>query len=247
MLQRHLHFKIIITGLLILILGIAALPVNGMVATAPSTQGVKITPIGNPTWKPVDFHLFSAPVGTAESGYVEFNETMQALLPPPNHVWFDGLGVGPGAPHQPPYTSELAAGVAALGYHEGVQFNLNEFSNGMGVWVVWMNIPAPGATGSSPDFTSGPIIPNSLFPIHQEGNDYHNGRFFSFMASFDVPTLEPFGFNVDGHSHFPVFFADNADFGPPGAKLNGNYKYVFTQVDVTGNGWKIEANFTVTP
>ena len=178
MLQRNFHFKIIITGLLVLILGIAALPVNGTVATAPSTQGVKITPIGSPTWKPVDFHLFSAPVGTAESGYVEFNETMQALLPPPNHVWIDGLGVGPGAAHQPPYTSELAAGVAAQGYHQGVQFSTSEFSNGMGVWVVWMNVPAPGGTGSSPDFDSGPIIPNSLFPIHQEGNDYHNGSVF---------------------------------------------------------------------
>ncbi|HEX9091755.1 MAG TPA: hypothetical protein VF831_09715 [Anaerolineales bacterium] len=247
MFARKLNGKLLITALLILVLGIAALPVNGTAGVAPPTQGVKLSPIGSPTWKPVDFHVFSAPVGTAESGYVEFNETMQAILPPPNHVWIDGLGIGPGAAHQPPYTSELAAGVAAQGYHQGVQFSTGEFSEGMGVWVVWMNVPAPGVTGSSPDFTSGPIIPNSLFPIHQEGNDYHNGAFFSFLGGFDVPALTQFGFDVDGSSHFPVFFADNADFGPPGAKLNGEYRYVITEVDASGNGWKIEAHFTVAP
>ena len=247
MFKRSLHQKIVITAVMILIIVIGALPVNVMAATPPPTLGVKISPIGNPTWRPVDFHLFSAPVGTAESGYAEFGETMLALLPPPNHVANPFLGVGPGAPHQPPYDSELAAGVTALGFHEGVQFRTAEFSNGMGVWVVWMNIPAPGITGSSPDFVSGPIIPNSLFPIHDEGNDYHNGAFFSFMGSFDVPALDQIGFNVDGHSHFPVFFADNADFGPPGANLNGSYQYQFTIVDATGNGWRIEAHFTVTP
>jgi hypothetical protein len=132
-----------------------------------------------------------------------------------------------------------------------VRFNSTEFSNGNGVWLVWMNVPAPGTTGSSPDFASGSIIPNSLFPIHVEGVTSHNGRPFDpFLANFDVPALDqnldpPFA--VDGHSHFPVFIADNADFGPPGTRLNGSYRYLLTMTDTTGRGWRIKAHFAVAP
>ena len=206
--------------------------------------------MGNPTWKPADLHLFSAPVGTADTGYAEFGETALAILPPPNHVFNPTLLVGPGAPHQPPYTSEMAQGVAALGYHQGVRFSRSEFSNGMGVWLTWMTVPAPGTAGSSPDFDSGPIIPNSLFPIHVEGVSLHNGQMFNpWLASFDVPALDQIDppFLVDGSSHFPVHIADNADFGPPGAKLRGSYVFRLQITDATGNGWKVEAHFAVGP
>jgi hypothetical protein len=53
-------------------------------------------------------HLFSAPIGTAASGYAEFGETLAALLPPPNHRPHPDLGIGPGDPHSPP----LRPGVA---------------------------------------------------------------------------------------------------------------------------------------
>ncbi len=245
--QHRFHLKVIFTSFLVFIVMSGTLPISAMAATQPVARGVKITPIGSPTWKPVDFHLFSAPIGTAESGYVEFNETMQAVLPPPKHVWIDGLGIGPGAPHQPPYTSELAAGVAAQGYHEGVQFSKSEFSNGMGIYLVFMNVPNPGTTGSSPDFESGPIMANDLFPFAGEGNNYHNGAHFSFLGSITVPPLTNFDFDVDGSSHFPVFWADNADFGPAGARLEGSYTFVTTLVDSTGNGWNIQAHFTVAP
>jgi hypothetical protein len=229
----------------------AVLPATVALAAPPPAQGVRITPIGAPTWKPVDFHLFSAPLGTAQSGYVEFLETMLALLPPPNHVFNPDLGgVGPGAPHAPPYDSELADGVSDLGFDEGVRFARSEFSQGEGVWLAWMNVPAPGTTGSSPDFASGPIIPNSLFPIHFRGFNVHNGKPFSFLGEADVPpldaNLDP-PFNVDGHSHFPVFFADNADFGPPGAKLRGSYEFQIVITDQLGNGWRITAHFAIAP
>lgn len=215
----------------------------------PLLQGVKITPIGTPTWKPVDFHLFSAPVGTADSGYVEFFNTTLSLLPPPNHLPHPALGVGPGAPHQPPYDSEFAANVAALGYQDAVRFNRSQFSNGNGVYLVWMNVPFPGTTGSSPDFASGPIIPNSLFPIHVSAVDVHNGKLFSNAADFDTPALDTIDppFFVDGHSHFPVFIADNADFGPAGANLLGSYDYRIVMTDSSGNGWLIRAHFEVAP
>lgn len=224
--------------------------VAGTWAAPPPAQGVRATPIGTPTWQPVDFHLFSAPIGTAASGYAEFATTALGLLPPPTHVFHPALLVGPGVAHAPPYDAEVAAGVAANGYREGVRFGQAEFSDGMGIWLVWMNVPAPGSIGSSPDSASGPIIPNSVFPITFSAFNFHNGKEFSFVGGGSVPpldgSLDP-PFSVDGHSHFPFFLADNADFGPAGAKLRGSYRMVITMVDATGSGWSIEAHFAVAP
>jgi hypothetical protein len=144
----------------------------------------------------------------------------------------------------------MGQGIAALEYHQGVQFNRSEFSNGMGVWLTWMTVPATSTTGSSPDFDSGPIIANSLFPIHVEGVTEHNGQMFNQgLASFDVPALDQLDppFLVDGSSHFPVYIADNADFGPPGANLRGSYVFRIQITDATGNGWQVEAHFAVGP
>jgi hypothetical protein len=246
------RLKLLRSALLIL-MGVATvvLPTVPLSAGPPTAQGVRLTPIGSPTWKPVDFHLFSAPVGTPASGFAEFLTTVLALLPPPNHEFHPALGVGPGAPHPPPYDSELANGVAVQGFREAVRFSTSEFSDGQGVILAWMNVPAPGRMGSSPDFASGPIIPNALFPIQVSGTTFHNGKQFSaFLVDFAVPKLDSHldpPFNVDGHSHFPFFVAENADFGPPGAKLLGSYSYHITMIDQSGNGWRVEAHFAVAP
>jgi len=235
---------------LLVIAILLAMPVAGASAAPPPVLGVRVARIGAPTWKPADLHLFSAPIGTADTGYAEFAETALAILPPPNHVYNPALLVGPGDAHQGPYTTEMGQGIAALGYHQGVQFNRSEFSNGMGVWLTWMMVPAPGTTGSSPDFDSGPIIPNNLFPIHVEGYTLRNGQTSNpWLASFDVPALDQLDppFLVDGSSHFPVYIADNADFGPPGAKLRGSYVFRIQITDVTGNGWQVTAHFAVGP
>jgi len=235
---------------LVVVAILVALPVGGASAAPPPVQGVRMTPIGTPTWKPADLHMFSAPIGTADSGYAEFGETALAILPPPNHIFNSTLLVGPGAPHQPPYDTEMGDGIAAMGLHHGVQFGSGEFSSGMGVWLTWMTVPAPGSTGSSPDFDSGPIIPNSLFPIRVEGASLHNGQMFDqWLAFFDVPALDELDppFLVDGSSHFPVYIADNADFGPPGANLRGSYVFRIQITDATGNGWQVEAHFAVGP
>jgi hypothetical protein len=122
----------------------------------------------------------------------------------------------------------LAKGVAAQGYLEGVKFSESEFSDGMGVWATWMAVPAPGVIGSSRDFSAGPIIPNTLFPIHVLGTATHHGAMFSKIAEFNVPALDnrltpPF--DVDGSSHTPFFFADNADFALTDGNLRGSYQW----------------------
>jgi hypothetical protein len=217
-------------------------------ASGPSPDlGVHLTRVGDPIWKPVDFHMFSAPLGTAESGYVEFMETTLGLLPEPYHTLHPELGVGPGTAHNPPYDQEMADGVAAQGYRETMRFRPPEFRKGMGVWTAWMNVPDPGTTGSSPDFGSGPIIPNELFPIHVTANSTRNGAPYSAVFDGYVPALDAVNppFLVDGHSHFPFFLADNADFGPPGTQVNGTYQWNVTMRDSAGNGWDIQVDFII--
>lgn len=236
---------ILVTFAVIAIL--VALPVGSASAAPPPVQGVRLTPIGNPIWTPVDVHLSSLEIGTWGTGFAEFYANIQAILPPPNHSWHDALAVGPGQPHQPPYDTEMGEGIANLGLHEGVQFSPDEFSNGMGVMVSWMTVPAPGTTGSSPDFSSGPIIPNSLFPIQVRGIAYHNNRLFDpWLAYTDVPALDQIvpPFLVDGHSHFPMFVATNADLGLQ-SKLEGSYTYKIEMIDTSGNGWQIDVHFAV--
>ena len=66
-------------------------------------------------------------------------------------------------------------------------------------------------------------------------------------ATFDVPALDDVDppFLVDGHSHFPVFIADNADFGPSGTPLPGSYTYDLIMLDNSGSGWSIVVSFVI--
>jgi len=93
------------------------------------------------------------------------------------------------------------------------------------------------------------IIPNSLFPIHVDGITYRDGEVFNpLLFSGDVLALDDQlspPFDVDGHSHFPLFIADNADFGASGVSLPGDYTYEITMLDSAGEGWSIEVSFVV--
>ena len=180
---------------------------------------------------------------------MEFGTTQATLLPEPNHAEHPDLGIGPGAPHGPSYRHEISDGVANAGYETGRCFTPEQFSEGAGIYAVWMVVPDGRRTiGSSPDFARGPIIPNDLFPIHVHAASYRNGQpFATETATFDVPALDDVDppFLVDGHSHLPVFIADNADFGPPGTPLPGSYTYDIIMLDNTGSGWSIIVSFVI--
>jgi len=213
---------------------------------------VTMMPIGRPVWRPVDAHVFAAPIGTAEDGYAGFAATAQAILPPPHHLLHQQLLIGPGAPHRGPYTAEIGHGVRASGLLEGSMFRSADFVNGQGIYLAWMNVPSPGTPGSSPDFAVGRVIPNVLFPIRVAGNALRNGSSYDpYIGTFDVPPINDPGltpsFDVDGHSHFPVIYADNSDFGPPGTAIVGLYTYDVVMTDRSGSGWHIQAHFVVLP
>jgi hypothetical protein len=224
---------------------------TALIVTGVSTAAradVIVTPVGSPLFVAADFHLFAAPIGTAASGYAEFSETQQSILPPPNHVLNTTLGIGPGDPHAGPYDHEMADGVAANGYIEGTTFTTEQYSNGSGVYFVFMLLPSTGSpTGSSPDFASGPILANAVFPLTISGVTFTNGTLNDPLAEFALPAINLVdGFEtLDGYSHIPFFFADNFDFAS--RPVTGGYEYRVSILDGSGNGYNIVAGFDVVP
>ncbi len=237
--------------LVLFILATTLVAASFVSADGAPERGIRIQRIGNPTWKPVDFHLVAGEIGTLDTGFDQFGPTISAMLPPPNHL-LGPCGVCPGDPHASPYDTEFAEGIAASGFHEGVLFNKEEMMPGNGVFVTFMIVPRPNApNGSSPDSASGPVIPHSVFPIHFDSKAFLDGRSFDpFLAIFDVPTLDDFGFSgYDGHSHIPIFIVTNDELrelaGRPPVNLEGHYLYRINITDETGQGYRIKARFRV--
>ena len=209
------------------------------------------TPVGTPAWQPTDIHLFVAPIGSAPN-FEGVLTSLQAVLPEPNHRFHPDLFIGPGDPHNGPYTSELAGGLAISGFQEKTIFDASDFGGTNGIYLAMMNVPGfgivPPAQGSSPDFASGPIIPNSLFPITVIGTTFRNGGALPAFSTTQVPPLDGSlnpPFNVNGHSHFPQFYIDNADFN--GVDAEGTYLYSVSLRDTAGNGWDVSVPFQVVP
>jgi hypothetical protein len=220
----------------------------GIALPTCAQPGITVTPVGSPTWTPTDFHIFSNDLSTADP-VTDFFNTISSLLPPPNHQPHPDLGIGPGSPHGPPYDTELSDGMVANNYMDSQLFGPADFDGQPnGVYFVFMNIPSPGAVGSSPDFAAGPIIPNSLFPISVAAPFFHEGVEVA-VDAFAVPPLDnnlnpPF--NVDGFSHFPLFFGWNSSF-LAGTPLTGNFEWRVSMRDQQVNGYDIIAPFNVVP
>jgi hypothetical protein len=223
----------------------AALAGLGISSSFAVAQPVTATPVGNPIWKPFDFHVFTAPASSDE----EFFGTNNSLLPSPNHQPHDDLIVGPGIAHAGPYDTELAQGVTASGYREGPIFSVDDFSGAPnGVYFVWMNVPNPGTTGSSPDYASGPIIPNTIFPLSTVVEIVRNGEVVD-GGAFDAAALDGSlnpPFSVDGYSHQPFFLEEDLTF-LPGLAAIGQYAFQVRMIDQQGHGWQIVAPFQVVP
>ena len=71
------------------------------------------------------------------------------MLPSPNHEPHNQLFIGPGAPHSPPYDTEIADGLASAGIIAKNVFTPNEFDLDLGtfmgeiVWTAFMIVPIP--------------------------------------------------------------------------------------------------------
>ena len=210
-------------NLLVLGLGLV-LAVGGTYSSAKG--GVTIDQIGNPLFQVVDTHIYAAPT-----------DSFPSLFP----LHFPTIVL-----HDPPYDHEFSEGLALTGFAQGASFSVAEFTDPSAVHLGYILVPTANApTGSSFDFTSGPIIPNNVFPISILGDVYQNGLPFELNA-FNISLPAQAG--ADGRSHFIVENWENSSFAPPGLpSLVGDYEYRLTIRDANNNGYNVLGQFQVIP
>ena len=228
------------------LLGVAGPAAGDTSADVPASQHVQLRPIGAPTWRPVGFQLFSAPIGTADSEYAEFGETMEALLPPPNHFRprprRGSRGGAPAAVRRRACQRRGRAGIprARPVHVAGV---LQRQRRLVGV----DERSGPRHPGFLPGLPPRTRHPERTVP-HPRVRVLHPSRErFSTLTDFDVPPLDAIDppFDVDGHSHFPGLHRRQHRFRPPDSNPFGLYIWQFEMVDQSGAGWQIEAQFVV--
>lgn len=209
--------------------------------TGPSVAGdpaIGLTKVGAPIWKPADFQLFSAPTFPHPA---EFNHVIDQLLP------LEGPGAAVYTPHAPPYDMELSTNAAAAGFVNQSVFPRNAITfDPNGVYFAMMWLPDPGITGSSRDFASGPVIPNSLFPFTSHAEMWLDG--------VKVETLQDQMVNIragdvgfDGASHRAPTQVVWYPWADSSAGPLGSHEIRWSLRDIQGNGWDMVAPFQVVP
>jgi hypothetical protein len=120
-----------------------------------------------------------------------------------------------------------------------------------------MLVPRANApNGPSPDFASGPVIPNDLFPLTVTIDVFRNGVLFEDQGVLAIPSLSTIGVATDingntvdftglNWSHLPVLGWTDLTFGPPGTDPVGDYTIVGSLRDAGGNGWDFSLPFRV--
>jgi hypothetical protein len=214
----------------VVILVVAAFTAMQPEQSAAQAPTISLTKIGSPIWRPADIQVFSAPD----------DQTTTALLRGPNDPPRDATTYT--TPHGPPYDSELSTNMAAAGFVSRSVFPREAIAhNPNAIHLALMVLPDPGITGSSRDFASGPIIPNSLFPFTSGGEMWRNGALAANFGDSQVAPFRPTDLPFEGMSHRLTFsFYWNA-----GANNLGNYEYRKSLRDAEGNGWDIVAPFRI--
>jgi hypothetical protein len=201
----------------------------GQLAAQPPE--VTLTQIGSPLWRPTDFQLFTAPADTDE----DYNSTIDMLTP------LHGPGGTAYTPHAPPYDTEVSTNAAAAGFVNRTIFPREAITaNPNGIYLAFTLRPDPGTTGSSQDFASGPVIPNSLFPLSSRVELWLNDA-LAFVLHDRLVPLRPGDVPFEGTSHrVPSQSVWNR-----GADPLGDYEFRWSQRDSQGHGWNIVVPFQV--
>jgi hypothetical protein len=216
--------------LMVAVFASAALNAGQSAAQPPA---VTLTQIGSPIWRPADFQLFSAPV-EPDAAFRATSRALEPLAP-----------LGPGepytTPHGPPYETELSTNAAGAGFVNRSLFPREAImGNPYGIFFAHLLLPDPGITGSSRDFASGPVIPNSLFPMAWSTARWKDGAVIYDPPDSPVnvrPTDQPF----EGMSHRTL----TSSLWYSGDDYLGNYEFRSSLRDTEGNGWDIVAPFRI--
>ena len=126
-----------------------------VLATAQGVRGdldVVMEPIGNPTWRPGEIHVFTS----RSDSFQNWLAVMNRISPPSEYT----------TPREPPYESVMADGLTKAGIHSLVSFGPDDIDgrpNGINMGMTLL--PDPGIIGTSVRTDSGAIIPLNLLPI----------------------------------------------------------------------------------
>lgn len=201
----------------------------------------RCTRYNNPTWKPVDWQIFSA-------AYADLESTLLTLFP--NHKPYmlnpSGKILGPGPAHPPPYDEELTTGMGLAGFTSRTEFTKAEWTAPTEITVAGLVVATDTAPlGVTPDEASGHYVDIEAAGMRSDGDLYHNGELID--AEFDswYPPLNtvPNAPEADGYSHIPLFYTESTDYIPGSA---GNYEMIVRLIDKDYNGWDIAIPFTIT-
>lgn len=220
---------------LVAVIAILGGPAGPVLADAPT---IGLTQVGSPIWRPGDFQLFTAPAAPFPDA---FFATLDALLP------LEGPGITTYTPHAGPYDIELSTNAAAAGFVNQSVFPLNAITfDPNAVYFAIMLLPDPGITGSSRDFASGPIIPNSLFPFSTQAEMWIDGVPVETLQD-GVLNLRAGDLPFDGASHRAPSQAVWYPWADPTAGPTGYHEIRWSLRDNQGNGWDMVAPFDVVP
>jgi hypothetical protein len=213
-------------------------------ASPAAPPEIGLTKVGSPIWRPGDFQLFTAPASPFPDA---FFDTLDLLLP------LEGPGITTYTPHAGPYDTELSTNAAAAGFVNQQVFPESAITlNPNGVYFVMMWLPDPGVTGSSRDFASGPVIPNSLFPFTSLAEMWLDGVKVETLQDQmlnirpDAPG-KPGDVGFDGASHRAPSQVVWYPWADSGAGPTGYHEIRWSLRDNQSNGWDIVAPFTVVP
>jgi hypothetical protein len=144
----------------------------------------------------------------------------------------------------------LSTNAAAAGFVNKSVFNESDITlSPNAVYVSMMMLPSPGVVGSSRDFASGPVIPNTALPINGNVDMYRNGVLVDRLLGSDFtmnPRAGDVGFTGASHRspNIVVWHPWDDDLAAP---AQGNYEMRWSMIDNAGNGWNMVVPFTVIP
>jgi len=216
----------------------------GSTSAGSDTVIMKLQKIGKPNWEPVCAHMFAGQCGGKADGYSKAPETVLKVTPKHQHFKTQNV-IGPKISHKGDYSTELSGGIAAAGLTSKRVFKAAELKAPSCLFAMLMLVPDQSApSGSSPDYTSGLVLPASAFPLLLDGNLLANGKLVA--TSFDslYPALSKLTPPVNGssYSHVPLSFFFNDGFVPAAA---GSYQLRLKITDAGKNGWNVIIQFTV--
>lgn len=222
-----------------LLLNACALVALAAAAAQAAPLSISLTQVGSPTWKPGDFQLFTAPASPFPNAFLD---TLDEMLP------LEGPGVATYTPHPGPYNTELSTNRAAAGFVNQQVFQQSAITfDPNGVYFMYMMLPDPGVTGSSRDFASGPIIPNSLFPITSNAQMWLDGNQVETLQDNLLLNVRNGDLPYQGQSHRAPSQVVWYPWADSNAGPLGSHELRMSLRDNQGNGWNISAPFTVVP